>query len=149
MALAVESVAVHALIYQRWPALDGMLIAANILTVWWMVRHYRAVGATPIVVQSDVLWIRHGTMVSARLPWQSITQVRVAAWRDQPPEAAARFLKLSGGDDPTVLISCDPPADVVVMLGFRRPVSLFGLRLDDPRAFVEACAARIPTAVGT
>ena len=145
MALAVESVAIHALIYERWPALDGILLAGNALTIWWMVRHYRAVGAAPIVVQPDVLWIRHGTMTSARVPWSTISDVRVAAWRDQPPDGVSRFLKLSGGDDPNVLVSCDPPADAVVMLGFRRQVSLFGLRLDDPRAFVEACVARVPT----
>jgi hypothetical protein len=136
IAVAVESVAVHALIYPRAPLLNLALFVANALTIWWLVRQYRSIGDTPILVSADSVLIRHGS-VSADVPRSTIREVALLDWKTVPADTSKGFLKLSGGDDPNVLVSCEPPARVALALGIIRSVSRFGLRLDEPAAFVD------------
>ena len=142
MAMVVESVAVHALVAKRWPLADVVLIVVNVLTLVWLVRHWRAVGDRPLVVRESGLGIAHGTLVAVEVPWSQVRSVTRAAWRDLPTDARQGFLKLSGGDDPSVLVACEPPVPVK-MMGVPKQVSLFGLRPDDASGFVAAAAAHV------
>ncbi len=138
IALVVESVAVHALIGKRWPIADLVLIVTNVWTLWYLRRHYRAVGENPVVVDNEGILIRHGLSISARVPWSQVVAVTRPEWKDQPTDATRHFLKLSGGDDPNILVRVDPPVVTSLMAGLKRQVALFGLRLDDPAGFVSA-----------
>ncbi len=142
MAMVVESVAVHALIAKRWPLADVVLIVVNLLTLGWLVRHWKAVGDRPLVVRDTGLAIAHGTLVAVEVPWAQVRSVKRAEWRDLPTDARAGFLKLSGGDDPSVLVTCEP-AVPVKMMGVAKQVSLFGLRPDDATGFVAAATAYV------
>lgn len=143
IALVVESIAVHALIGQRWPVANGVLIVLNIATLWYLGRHYRAVGATPVTVSDDELWIRHGASISARIPWPQVVDISPPDWKAQPPDTTQQYLKLSGGDDPNVLVKVEPPVDTTLVMGVRRRIALFGLRLDDAAAFAEVTTDRV------
>lgn len=138
LALVVESVAVHALLGRRWPVVDLVLVVFNIATVWWLVRHQRAVGDRPVEVGEAGILVQHGTMVRVMVPWAQVARVTRPEWKDQPTDVTPGFLKLSGGDDPNVLVQVEPPVAVALALGLTRQVRVLGLRLDDAPGFVSA-----------
>jgi hypothetical protein len=144
IALAVESVAVHALLYERFPLIDIVLLIGNALTIWWLVRQYRRIGDTPILVSDNAVLIRYGS-IRANVPHRRIRDVTQLDWKHVPPDATTGFLKLSVGDDPNVLLTCDPPVKIALTLGISRTVSRFGLRIDEPAAFVKAVREASPS----
>lgn len=134
LMILAESVAVHALVYSRWPMASVALLVLNIYTVWWIWREGNAASHTTLV--ADRLEVRHGRSTRADIPLGSVHDVRVPTWQEVPEAGTAGYHALSGGDDPNVLLTLDPPAALQLVMGIRRPVRVLGLRLESPAEFV-------------
>lgn len=140
LVLAVESAAVHALLSARWPRASFVLLVVNVAAIWWIYREATAGSRT--TVAPDAIEVRHGRSTRADIPYASLRVVRVPSWQDVPQAGTAGYLALSGGDDPNVLLRCEPPATVHLAMGLRRSVSTLGLRLEAPHDFVAAVQGR-------
>lgn len=140
LAILAESVAVHALVYARWPIASVALLVLNLATIWWLYREGTAGSCT--TVGDEAIEVRHGRSTRADIPYASLQGVRVPSWQDVPLAGTAGYLTLSGGDDPNVLLRCQPSAKVHLAMGLRRSVSTLGLRLEAPHDFVAAVRGR-------
>jgi hypothetical protein len=138
IALVVESVAVHALVYRRWPFVSLALALLNVASIWWLAAEYRAVGEVATTVADDAIRVRYGRRIRADIPLDALREVRIATWKDVPTTSVRGYLKLSGGDDPNVLLMLDPPVRVALLPGIAREVRQLVLRMDQPDRFVEA-----------
>lgn len=136
LMIAAESVAVHALVYARWPMASVALLVLNIATIWWIYREGTAGSCT--TVRETVIEVRHGRSMRLDVPIASVRDARVPAWQDIPGTGTSGYLALSGGDDPNALLSLDPHATARMTMGIRRRVSTLGLRLESPAGFVDA-----------
>lgn len=136
LMIVAESVAVHALVYSRWPMASVALLVLNIATIWWIYREGTAGSCT--TVRETVIEVRHGRSIRLDVPLANVREARVPAWQDIPGTGTSGYLALSGGDDPNALLSLDPPASARLSMGIRRRVSTLGLRLESPAAFVAA-----------
>lgn len=141
LAILAESVAVHALVYARWPIASVALLVLNIATIRWIYREGTAGSCT--TVAPDAIEVRHGRSTRADIPYASLQDVRVPTWQDVPQAGTAGYLALSGGDDPNVLLHFEPPVKVQLAMGLRRSVSTLGLRLEAPHEFVAAVQGRV------
>jgi len=141
LALAAESVALHALLFRRWPFASILLLALNIGTIWWLVRE--AGAESGVTLGPDALEVRHGLAVRLHVPVTSVRSVQLATWQSVPPPGTAGYVGLGGGDDPNVLVTFDPPAALRLAIGVRRPVKVLGLRLDAPGVFVDTLLQRL------
>lgn len=139
LMIVAESVAVHALVYSRWPMASVALLVLNIATIWWIYREGTAGSCT--TVREAVIEVRHGRSMRLDVPLASVRDARVPAWQDIPVTGTSGYLALSSGDDPNVLLTLDPPASARLAMGIRRRVSTLGLRLESPTVFVEAVNA--------
>ena len=138
--IVVESLAVHALIYKRWPLASVALLVLNVWSLWYLWREFSA-GAR-IVVTPDALDVHSGRSLQVHVPRDRIRSARRPEWRDLPEANSKGYLKIAGGDDPNVLLTFDPPASVQLPLGIRRPVTTLGLHLTDPDRLVTALSER-------
>ncbi|HNV76946.1 MAG: hypothetical protein IPF87_15270 [Gemmatimonadetes bacterium] len=136
LVIVAESVAVHALVYSRWPMASVALLVLNIATIWWIYREGTAGSCT--TVRESVIEVRHGRSMRLDVPLASVRDARVPAWQDIPGAGTSGYLALSGGDDPNALLTLDPPASARLAMGIRRRVSTLGMRLESPGAFVAA-----------
>ncbi|MCC6431630.1 MAG: hypothetical protein IT354_12025 [Gemmatimonadaceae bacterium] len=141
LMIVAESVAVHALVYSRWPMASVALLVLNIATIWWIYREGTAGSCT--TVRETVIEVRHGRSMRLDVPLASVREVRVPAWQDIPGTGTSGYLALSGGDDPNALLTLDPPASARMTMGIRRRVSTLGLRLESPAGFVADVRDRI------
>ncbi|MEP6690050.1 MAG: hypothetical protein ABJD07_02775 [Gemmatimonadaceae bacterium] len=140
IALAVESVALHFLLRGRAPWLDWAVIISSVATLGWIVRDYRAIGATPIVVTTDELRIALGRRFTAIVPRSRVSSATIPTWRDLPDPLDKSYLKLSGTTRPNVLVRFDAPVAFSGLAGITRRASVVGLRIDEPEQFVGALA---------
>lgn len=134
--IVAESVGVHALVYTRSRIASLVLLVVNIWTVWWLWREGSAESRTSVT--ADAIEVRHGRSTRADIPLASVREVRVPTWQQIPQSGTSGYSALSAGDDPNVLVTCDPPAQLQLMMGITRPVRVLGLRLESPAEFVAA-----------
>lgn len=136
LMILAESVAVHALVYARWPMASLALVACNVLTVWWISREGSA--ESRITLFADRLEVRHGRSTRADFPLAIVGDVRVPTWQEVPQAGTVGYRALSGGDDPNVLLTFEAPVSLRLAMGARRGVRVLGLRLESPEDFVSA-----------
>lgn len=137
--IVVESAAVHALIYKRWPLASVVLLVLNVWTLWWLWREFSA--ESWIAVSADSIELRSGRSISISAPRTSVRSVKRPEWRDLPESAAKGYLRIAGGDDPNTLVEFDPPAIARLPFGMKRPIATLGVHLPEPQAFVVLLAA--------
>lgn len=136
--LLLESAAVHALLMGRPWWVHALLLTANASTIWFLWAHDRAVGDRPVSVTEAGIDIPHGLLVRVSAPWSHVAGATRPTWKDLPSDVARGVLKISGFDDPNVLLQFGEPVAAKLGLGVSRAVTTIGLRLDDPDAFVRA-----------
>lgn len=132
--VVVESAAVHALIYNRWPLASVVLLVLNVWTLWWLWREFSA-GAW-VLVTPESIDVRSGRSTRLTAPRASVRSVRMPEWRDLPESTAKGYLRIAGGEDPNVLVAFEPAAEAQLTFGVRRSVSALGLRLTEPAQLV-------------
>jgi hypothetical protein len=96
------------------------------------------VGEVATIVADDAIRVRYGRRIRADIPLDALREVRIATWKDVPTTSVSGYFKLSGGDDPNVLLVIEPPVRVGVLPGIARDVRQLALRMDEPDRFVEA-----------
>ncbi|MFN8582095.1 MAG: hypothetical protein U0163_14120 [Gemmatimonadaceae bacterium] len=141
--LIIESAALHLLILRRWPWVSLVLALANLWTIWWFVQDYRAVADLPILAgESDVV-VRLGKRLTGTVPYAAINAANRPTWQQIPESGRAGYIKLSGWDDPNVLLELSAPAGFRGPFGIEKRGSLVGLRLDEPDEFVRLVRERM------
>lgn len=143
LVLAVESVALHALLLKRWPAVSIVLVALNVWTVWWFVQDYRAVAAEPTLVRESDLLLRLGRRMQGRVGYDVVDSVVRPTWQQIPATGSPGYVKLSGTDDPNVLLRLSQPVPFQGPFGIHKRGHTVGLRLDDPDGFVKVVSERV------
>ena len=140
--IAVETAALHLLLWARHPWTAWTLTALSLWTVVWLIRDYTAIGARPLVLGEDALLVRLGRRFEARVPLRDIARVEIPNWRDVPPKGAPEYLKLSGPGTPNVLLTFAQPVEFTGPAGIRKSVTRVGLRLGRPADLLESLATR-------
>lgn len=144
--IVAESVAVHALVYRRWPWASVALLGFNVATVWWLWREGNSESRATL--GNDLVAVRHGSSMRTDIPLASVRDVRVPSWQEVPQSGTSGYASLSGGDDPNVLLMLDPPAQLQLVMGIRRTVRVLGLRMETPVEFVTALGERVARSRG-
>jgi len=143
IVLVVESVALHALLLKRWPWFSAVLVAFNAYTIWWLARGYRAVAELPTLVKESGVVLRVGHRALAEVPYGVIARLSRPSWQEIPGVQTPGYLKLSGSDDPNVLIHFTEPVWFRMMFGIRKSAQIVGLRLDAADGFVQVVSGRL------
>lgn len=143
LAMSVETVVLHLLLFPKAPVLSVLLSISSVAAVLWLADDYRIAARRPHLLTRDELVIRRGRMVRAPVRLSHIRRVQLAEWRDIPESASADYVNLSGPLGPNVMMFVDPPAEIRLVAGIVRRGSRVGLRLDEPARFVEATERRI------
>lgn len=142
--LVLEGGVIHVMLRSAPWWVHLLLAASNLWVLVFLLRHDRAIGARPILVADGTLTIQHGLLVSATIPLAAVSQVAAVGWRDLPGEVSQGYLKVSGFDDPNVLVTLRDAVRVRLGFGMHRTARVIGLRLDDPASFV-ACVNALLT----
>jgi hypothetical protein len=143
LMLLVESVAIHAFLLGKPWYIHALLLAANASTIWFLVAHDRAIGTRPVLVDDAGIEVRHGMLISATVPWAKVGAVTTPSWKELPAEVARGYVKASGFDDPNVLVTLREPVRVRLAPGVGVQARVIGLRLDDPKGFLQSASARL------
>ncbi|HEY0554190.1 MAG TPA: hypothetical protein VGG20_07980 [Thermoanaerobaculia bacterium] len=85
--IAIETAALHLLLWPRHPWIAWTLTALSLWTVGWLIGDYRAIGARPVVLGDDALLVRLGRRFQARVPLGEIERAEYPSWRDVPVPA--------------------------------------------------------------
>ncbi|HET9211726.1 MAG TPA: hypothetical protein VFR03_15065 [Thermoanaerobaculia bacterium] len=144
--IAIETAALHLLLWSRHPWIAWTLTALSLWTVVWLIGDYRAIGARPVVLESDFLLVRLGRRFQARVPLSEIARAEAPSWRDVPPKGSPGYLKLSGPGSPNVLLTFVRPVEFRGPAGIRKSFTRVGLRLDQPGDFLRSLEAALPGA---
>ena len=139
--IAVETAALHLLLWARHPWIAWTLTALSLWTVVWLIGDYRAIGARPVVLEPDALLVRLGRRFQARVPLGEIAKVEIPNWRDVPAKGSPGYLKLSGPGSPNVLLTFVRPVEFTGPAGIRKSFTRVGLRLDQPAELLRALEA--------
>ncbi len=131
--IIVESAAVHALIYKRWPMASVALLVLNVWTLWWLWREFSA--ESWVRVSPDSIEVRAGRSVRIVAPRASVRSVRRPEWRDLPQPGTKGYLRIAGGEDPNVLVEFQAGVVAELPMGMKRSVTTLGVHLIDPKAF--------------
>ena len=134
LAILVESIALHLMLYRRWPIGSLVLLALNVWTIWWLVRDYRALQRLPLVVRDGDVLVRMGRRFSGSVPFASIEDVFRPTWQQVPEVGAAGYLRL--GSDPNVMLRLGGPVTFTGPFGIRKQATLIGLQLDEADEFI-------------
>jgi hypothetical protein len=145
--IAVETAALHLLLMSRHPWIAWTLTALSLWTVVWLIGDYRAIGARPVVLESDALLVRLGRRFQAKVPLSEIARVEAPSWREVPAKGSPGYLKLSGPASPNVLLTFARPVEFRGPAGIRRSFTRVGLRLDRPADFLRSLEAALSGAV--
>ena len=141
VAILVESIGLHLLIYRRWPVASVVLLLLNAWTVWYLVQDYRSLQRLPLVVRSADVLVRMGTRFGAVVPNDAIEDAFRPTWQQVPERNTAGYLALA--TDPNVMLRFRSPVTFAGPLGLKRQASMVGLQLDEADAFVRMIRERL------
>lgn len=141
--LVIESAALHALLLKRWPALSLVLVLLNAWTVWWFARDYQAVAKEPTLVRESDVLVRLGRRLQGRVGYELVDSIVRPTWQQIPANGSPGYVKLSGTDDPNVLLHLSQSVAFHGPFGIQKRGQTVGLRLDDPERFVNVVTERL------
>lgn len=139
--IAIETAALHLLLWTRHPWLAWTLTTLSLWTVVWLIRDYRAIGARPVVLEADALLVRLGRRFQAKVPLNEIARAEAPSWQDVPAKGSPGYLKLSGPASPNVLLTFGRAVEFSGSAGIRKSFTRVGLRLDQPAELLRALEA--------
>jgi hypothetical protein len=141
IALLVETVAIHALLYKRSARIAWIVTATSLYTLFWLIREYRAMGAGAVEVTDETVRLRFGRRYDLPVSRSAIAEARRATYKDVPT---------AGKIDPQQRLNLSKPAAPNVWLKLAQPVAVkawnfpagnrdsFLFYLDDPDGFLKA-----------
>ena len=144
--LAVETIAVHALLVGRYPIVAWILTLSSVFAIIWVVRDYTALGRGAVLLEQQMLRLRIGRRYNIPIPFRNVARVLMPTFRDLPTPGTNEgrdYLNLTQPSTPNVLILVEPPMRVRIAAGLHRTVARIALHLDDPGGFAAALQARV------
>lgn len=137
LVLAVETAVFHLWLSSRFPMVAWLLTATTLLTLWWIVADYRAMGSGEICVHPEAIELPIGKRFTTQIQREDILSADVATWRDLV-DLSSDSLNLTKPAEPNVLLHLRAPTAVRLYAGISRRVSRVMLHVDEPAAFVRA-----------
>lgn len=141
VAMLIEMIAFHALIWTWKPGLAWIVTALSLYTVLWLLGDWRAVLLRPILIDNDTLMVRIGLRWTARVPFAAIASVRPIDAKP-PPRKTPGYLSALLLGTPQYLIALKQPIVAHGLYGMRKTTTSIGLAVDDPAAFEAALKHR-------
>ncbi|MFJ8659233.1 hypothetical protein [Streptomyces sp. NPDC093795] len=127
----VETVGMSYLLAGR-PLAHAVVLVLDVYTVLFVLGLHAASVTRPHTLTGDVLRLRQAAHVDVRVPLDRITTVRHELRFTH--EKTDGELNLAVGSQTSVTIELTEPVDVSRLLGGHRPVRVFRMHADDPRA---------------
>ncbi|MER5311920.1 hypothetical protein ABT034_29480 [Streptomyces sp. NPDC002773] len=115
-----------------WPLVHAVVLVLDVYTVLFVLGLHAASVTRPHTLTGDVLRLRQAAHVDVRLPVDRIAAVRHELRFTH--EKTEGELNLPVGSQTSVTIELTEPMDVPRLLGGHRPVRVFRVHADDPRA---------------
>lgn len=127
------------LLLARWS--ETAAWGLTLLTLYgalWLVADYRASLLRPVLLTSEVLWVRTGLRWSVQVPRAQIARVQ----RTRPPEAEPVLQAVLFGS-PTLWVQLREPAVAHGLYGLTRTVRWVALAVDAPDLLTAALAPTV------
>jgi hypothetical protein len=130
--MAVELAVVHLLVSALWSRTAATILSALSLgTLVWVILLIRSLKRLPVLVDSDGVTMRAGSLRSVRVPRERIAGVRTFWPREALKQRSVLNLALLAY--PNIMLDIDPP-----LAARRRSLRAVAHRLDDPAGFAAA-----------
>lgn len=138
LAIAVEAVAVHALVASWSVPAAWVLTALSLYGALWLVADARATRARPLLLDEERLLVRTGLRWTAVVPRDAVTAVT----RPAPGDRLRAEGELSAAPlgPPELVLELERPVTVEGPFGVSREVRRLGVGADDPERLREALA---------
>ncbi len=137
VAMLIEVIAVHALLWMWNPALAWVATALGVYGFVWLLGDWRAVQLRPISVEKDALVVRIGLRWTARVPFAAIASVRPVEGKP-PARKTPGYLEAILLGKPHYVIALNEPIVAQGLYGMRKTITTLGLAVDDAEAFETA-----------
>jgi hypothetical protein len=134
--VAVESVAVHFLLFRWAPVTVSVLSLLGALSLAWLVADYRALGARTSTVTADAIRLEIGRRVAGHIPLRLVTSAVAPTWRDFPAPPGSTLLDATRPTEPNVLLRFSEPVVLRLLDCVHRPFHALAFCVDHPEAFL-------------
>ena len=134
VAMLIEVIALHALLWMWNPALAWVMTALGIYGFVWLLGDWRAVYLRPISLEKDALVVRIGLRWTVRVPFATIKAVRPVE-DPAPSRKTPGYLEAFLLGKPQYLISLNTDIVAQGLYGMRKTITALGLAVDDTEAF--------------
>ena len=141
VAMLIEVIALHALLWMWNPALAWVMTALGLYGFIWLLGDWRAVYLRPVSVEKDTLVVRIGLRWTVRLPFAAIASVRPVE-RQAPSRKTPGYLEAVLLGKPQYLIMLNTDIVAQGLYGMRKTITALGLAVDDTEAFEAALKQR-------
>ena len=141
VAMLIEVIALHALVWMWNPALAWVLTALGVYGFVWLLGDWRAALLRPVFVEKDALVVRIGLRWTARVPFAAIEAVRPVEGR-APSRKTPGYLEALLLGKPQYLITLNTDIVAQGLYGMRKTITTLGLAVDDTETFEAALKQR-------
>lgn len=130
-----------------WEHVRGALLVLSAWGLLWMLGYYGSLKVHPHAVGPAGVRIRYSATVGALVPWDAVAAVDVFRRHGLPRKMDLDLgdlatLAIPVGNETNVRLQLLRPVEVTTLSRTFRPERL-DLYVDDPKAFVAACRARV------
>ncbi|GAA2441707.1 hypothetical protein [Streptomyces macrosporus] len=145
-----EVVAVDLLVPWPWRWLRLLVLALGVWGVVWMLGVLAAVTVRPHVVAPSGLWVRYGSGLDVRIPWDAVAGARhLRAGRDgRTVQVDGDTLYVQVSHQTTVEVALARPVAVALPRGRTAEVTAVRLHADDAAGLVTAVRERVGAGAG-
>ena len=141
VAMLIEVIALHALLWMWNPALAWVMTALGLYGFVWLIGDWRAVYLRPVSVEKDALVVRIGLRWTVRVPFETIDAVRPMEGQ-APSRKTPGYLEAILLGKPQYLITLNTDIVAQGLYGMRKTINTLGLTVDDTEAFEAALKQR-------
>jgi hypothetical protein len=132
----VEAVGVHILVALFWNATAALVLTAlSAYTVLFLVADFRAIVQRPFILEDRYLLVRTGIRWTAEIPFEAISDVRLAPKR-LDDNIIRRMKRITPFGAPNVLLEFSTKQEVRGLYGIKREEILLGCSVDNAEEFV-------------
>ena len=142
LAIAVESVVVHALLQEAHPAVAWTMTGLGACSILGLVGQDRALAAGVVTVEARGLVLRVGLRLTAHVPWSLVVGAEDVTG-STPPERGGRHVNVARPAEANIVVRFREPVLVTGALGIRRRVASVAACVDDPAGLKAAIDAAL------
>ncbi len=136
--IMVETVALHVLLHNWNPIVAWVLTGLSLYTAVQFTAFTRSLGARPILIQANVLFLRYGIMANVDIDLDSIEKA-YSHTSDLPEDKSVHKLGLLGAlEQHNVILELKEEVVIKGLYGKKIQTSKIALWLDEPSTFIKA-----------